>query len=336
MGTKQIGKSTRVPPLALAAALVVALAAGGATAQTKVLRLGNVQPPTMIVQDGLHHFADLVRERTGGEIDIQIFPASQLGTEQEILEGVQLGTIEMFEGSTGSVGRFLPELEALAHPFVWRDLDHLLNVTRGEIGRELSDKLLADYGMRILDMGWLFGNRHLTTGDRPVHTPEDMAGLKVRVQPTAIYLETITAMGGSPTPIDWREVYSSLQTGVVDGQENPPGVILSANLFEVQNYLNLTGHITQSQAVVINEDVWQSLTPEQQEIVQAAAIEAGDYQNRLVQEDETRALKALEEAGMEIVEPDIEAFRAATADVYKLFEDQWGVGFFERIVAAAN
>ena len=314
----------------------IGLGATAALAQTKVLRLGNVQPPTMIVQDGLARFAELVQERTGGAIEVQIFPASQLGTEQEILEGVQLGTIDMFEGSTGSVGRFLPELEALVHPFVWRDLDHLLAVTRGEIGQEMSEKLLASYGMRILDMGWLFGNRHLTTGNRPVREPADMAGLKIRVQPTTIYLETINAMGASPTPIDWREVYTALQTGVVDGQENPPGVILSANLFEVQRYLTLTGHMTQSQAVVISEDVWQSLTEEQRRVIQEAVIEAGDYQNALILDDEGRALEALRAAGMEIIEPDRDAFRAATSEVYKLFEDRWGKGLYERIVATGS
>jgi TRAP-type transport system periplasmic protein len=265
------------------AALAVVQHTPPASAET-VIKLGNVQPPAMIVQKGLQRFADLVAERTGGELKVEIFPASQLGTEQEILEGVQLGTIHMFEGSAGAAGRFLPALEAFAHPFLWRDLDHMLAVARGEIGQELSQRLIDEHGMRILDMGWLFGQRHLTTASTPVYTPEDMKGLKIRVQPTTIYLEMIKAMGANPTPIDWKEVYLSLQTGVVDGQENPVGVIYSAKLYEVQDYLMLTGHITQNQVVIINEPFFQSLAPEHQRVLREAIIEAGDYQNALIEQ----------------------------------------------------
>jgi tripartite ATP-independent transporter DctP family solute receptor len=301
-----------------------------------VIKLGNVQPPAMIVQKGLQRFADLVAERTGGELKVEIFPASQLGTEQEILEGVQLGTIHMFEGSAGAAGRFLPVLEAFAHPFLWRDLDHMLAVARGEIGQELSQRLIDEHGMRILDMGWLFGQRHLTTASTPVYTPEDMKGLKIRVQPTTIYLEMIKAMGANPTPIDWKEVYLSLQTGVVDGQENPVGVIYSAKLYEVQDYLMLTGHITQNQVVIINEPFFQSLAPEHQRVLREAIIEAGDYQNALIEQGAAEDLEKLTAAGMTVVEPDIEAFRAATANIYKLFEDQWGAGLFERLGVAGS
>jgi tripartite ATP-independent transporter DctP family solute receptor len=317
------------------AALAVVQQTPPASAET-VIKLGNVQPPAMIVQKGLQRFADLVAERTGGELKVEIFPASQLGTEQEILEGVQLGTIHMFEGSAGAAGRFLPVLEAFAHPFLWRDLDHMLAVARGEIGQELSQRLIDEHGMRILDMGWLFGQRHLTTASTPVYTPEDMKGLKIRVQPTTIYLEMIKAMGANPTPIDWKEVYLSLQTGVVDGQENPVGVIYSAKLYEVQDYLMLTGHITQNQVVIINEPFFQSLAPEHQRVLREAIIEAGDYQNALIEQGAAEDLEKLTAAGMTVVEPDIEAFRAATANIYKLFEDQWGAGLFERMGDAGS
>jgi tripartite ATP-independent transporter DctP family solute receptor len=331
-----MGLRRRLIGLATAcAALAVVQHTPPASAET-VIKLGNVQPPAMIVQKGLQRFADLVAERTGGELKVEIFPASQLGTEQEILEGVQLGTIHMFEGSAGAAGRFLPALEAFAHPFLWRDLDHMLAVARGEIGQELSQRLIDEHGMRILDMGWLFGQRHLTTASTPVYTPEDMKGLKIRVQPTTIYLEMIKAMGANPTPIDWKEVYLSLQTGVVDGQENPVGVIYSAKLYEVQDYLMLTGHITQNQVVIINEPFFQSLAPEHQRVLREAIIEAGDYQNALIEQGAAEDLEKLTAAGMTVVEPDIEAFRAATANIYKLFENQWGAGLFERMGDAGS
>ena len=314
-------------------ALVLAIAPSS-FAKT-VLKLGNVQPPTMVVQKGLKYFADSVYKRTNGEVEIQVFPASQLGTEQEILEGVQLGTIHMFEGSTGAAGRFLPELEAFAGPFVWKDLSHMLNVARGDIGEQLNQRLIKSQGMRILDLGWLFGHRNLTTKNKAVYKPSDVKGLKIRVQPTTIYLEMIRAMGGNPTPIDWKEVYMSLQTGVVDGQENPIGVIYSAKLNEVQNYLMLTQHITQNQIVIISESVFKGLTPEQQKIIQTAAVEAGDYQNFLIEQGAKEDLEKLKAAGMNVIGPeeglDRDAFREATSGVFDLFKDKWEPGFYQKI-----
>jgi tripartite ATP-independent transporter DctP family solute receptor len=193
----------------LCAALAALALAAAPAASAKTLKLGDAQPPDLIVQKGLAKFAELIKERSKGAVEVQIFPSSQLGTEQEMIEGVKLGTIDMFQGSTGSVGRFLPELEVFAHPYIWRDTDHMLKVVRGEIGQELSQKLLKQHGMRILDMGWVFGRRNLTTKNTAVKEPADMKGLKIRVQPTAMYLATIRAMGGTPTPIDFNELYSS-------------------------------------------------------------------------------------------------------------------------------
>ena len=151
------------------------------------------------------------------------------------------------------------------------------------------------------------------------------------MQPTGIYLDTIRAMGGNPTPMDFKEVYMSLQTGVIDSQENPLNVIATRAFFEVQGYLVLTGHITQNQAVLISDKTYQSLTPDQQKLLVAAAREAGDYQNKVLADDEAGQLALVKSKGMKVVEPDVAAFRAATANVYKKFESTWGAGFFERI-----
>jgi TRAP-type transport system periplasmic protein len=323
------GRLLRMALVAVATALVPTFT----LAATKTLKLGNVQPPDLIVQKGLARFAELVKERTGGAVVVQIFPGSQLGTEQELIEGVKLGTIDMFQGSTGSVGRFLPELEAFAHPYIWRDTEHLLKVVRGEIGQELSQKLLKQHGMRILDMGWVFGHRNLTTRNTIVRTLVDMKGLKIRVQPTAMYLATIRAMGGTPTPIDFNELYSSLQTGVVDGQENPFALIYAAKFHEVQNYVMRTRHITQQQTILINEGVFLDLSADQQRVITSAIYEAGDYQNNLIAQDDSASLEKLKAAGMKVIDPDVEAFKAATANVHKEFEGKWPKGFFERIVA---
>ncbi|HSB82101.1 MAG TPA: TRAP transporter substrate-binding protein [Candidatus Methylomirabilis sp.] len=307
---------------------------GAASAQQPILiKLGNVQATGDIVQTGLKKFADLVAERTKGQVQVQIFPASQLGTEQELLEGVQLGTLHMFEGSTGSVGRFLPDLEAFAAPYIWRDTDHMLKVVRGPIGQELADRLVKAKGMRVLDFGWLFGNRYLTTKSKPIYKPEDLKGMKIRVQPTAIYLETIKAMGANPTTMDFKEVYLGLQSGVIDGQENPPFVIFNNKLFEVQKYVMLTAHITQNQAIVINDKVYQGLSPEFRKILQDSAREAGNFQNELILKSEQEYLDKLKEKGMIIIQPDVKAFREATKDVWKKVSEKWEPGLYEKIQA---
>jgi hypothetical protein len=183
----------------------------------KTLRVATLQGAAQPSHKGLVRMAELVQQRSNGALRIQVFGDGQLGTEQESIEGVQLGTIDMFMGSAGSVGRFLPRLEAFAHPYLWRDNAHMLAVVRGPIGDELSEELRKKAGIRILDQGWIFGQRHLTTKSTEVRKPADMARLKIRVQPTGVYLDTIRAMGGNPTPMDFKEVYTSLQTGVIDG-----------------------------------------------------------------------------------------------------------------------
>jgi tripartite ATP-independent transporter DctP family solute receptor len=212
----------------------------------------------------------------------------------------------------------------------------MLTVVRGEIGDELTEELRQATGIRILDMGWLFGRRHLTTRETPVRTPADMADLKIRVQPTEIYLATITAMGGNPTPMDFKEVYTSLQTGVIDGQENPINVIATRALYEVQGYMMLTGHITQNQAVVVNDQLFSSLSPELQEVLLSSTRDAGDFQTELLEQREREQMELIKSKGMQVIEPDVEAFRAATADVHEQFEDAWGEGFFERVRQAGS
>lgn len=313
-------------------ACAATLAVPPAVAKT-VLKLGNVQAPGMPVQTGLKKFSDLVKERSKGEVEVQIFPAAQLGSEQEILEGVHLGTIHMFEGSAGSLGRFLAKLDALSCPFLWKSPESMVKTVRGEIGKELADELLKKRRMRILDMGWIFGIRHLTTANTPVKTPADAHGLKIRVQPDAIYLATAKAMGGSPTPIPANEVYTSLQTGVVDAQENPVSNIWQRKLHEVQKYLIRTGHITQNQVIVISEDVFQALSPQNRKIITEAAIEAGNYQNGLIDQIAAADLEKLKKGGMTVIDPDVAAFRAAAKDVCRdpELEKKWGKGFFDKL-----
>jgi tripartite ATP-independent transporter DctP family solute receptor len=303
--------------IAIAGALAIA---GPAQAQTeRTLRVATLQGAAQPSHKGLVRMAEILKEKSNGTLRMQVFGDGQLGT------------IDMFMGSAGSVGRFLPRLEAFAHPFLWRDSSHLMAAARGPIADELSKELQAKAGIRILDLGWIFGKRHLTTRRTEVRKPADMAGLKIRVQPTGIYIDTIKAMGGNPTPMDFKEVYTSMQTGVIDGQENPLNVIATRAFFEVQEYLILTGHMMQNQAILVSEKSFQSLSPDQRKILIDAAREAGDYQNKVLEDDEAAQLALVKSKGMKVIEPDVAAFRSATADVHKKYEKVWGAGFFERL-----
>lgn len=314
------------------AVISLALATPSVGAQNiKTLRVATLQGAQQPSYKGLVRMSELVAQRSKGALKITIYGDGQLGTEQESIEGVQLGSIDMFMGSAGSVGRFLPRMEAFAHPYIFRDNAHLLAVVRGPIGEELSNELRTKAGIRILDQGWIFGQRHVTTKQTEVKKPADMGKLKIRVQPNGIYLDTIKAMGGNPTPMDFKEVYMAMQTGVIDGQENPLNVIATRAFFEVQGYLILTGHITQNQVLLISEKTYQNLTPAEQLLLVTAAREAGDFQNQVLVDDEKVQLELVRSKGMKVITPDTAAFRAATADVYKKFEKTWGPGFYQRV-----
>jgi tripartite ATP-independent transporter DctP family solute receptor len=304
---------------------------GSAAAQEKVLKFATIQATGQPSYKGMEKMAELVAQRTNGALKLQLFADGQLGTEQESTEGVQFGTIDLYMGSSGAVGRFLPSLEAFAAPYLWRDVDHMMKVVRGPIGEEINKEMIAKTGIRLLDMGWFFGARHLATKGFEIKVPADLKGRKIRMQPTTIYIETMRAMGANVISMDFKEVYTGLQTGVIEGLDNPANVYSARAFWEVINNLNLTGHILQNQVVIINEQLFKSLKPEWQKVLVQAAIEAGDYQTELTLKNDAAAIDQLKQHKVKIVQPDTAAFRAATANVHKQFEGKWAKGFYERI-----
>jgi tripartite ATP-independent transporter DctP family solute receptor len=321
---KQIG-------LIAALAAAFALLAGPAAAQEKVLKFATIQATGQPSYKGMEKMAELVAQRTNGALKLQLFPDGQLGTEQESTEGVQFGSIDLYMGSSGAVGRFLPSLEAFAAPYLWRDVAHMMKVVRGPIGEDVNKEMIAKTGIRLLDMGWFFGARHVATKNFEVRAPADLKSRKIRMQPTTIYIETMRAMGANVISMDFKEVYTGLQTGVIEGLDNPANVYAARAFWEVINNLNLTGHILQNQVVIINERLFQGLKPEWQKVLVQAAIEAGDYQTDLTLKNDAAAIEQLRQHNVKIIEPDIAAFRAATANVHKQFESKWTKGFYERI-----
>ena len=216
---------------------------------------------------GATKLAELVDKYSGGKMKVEVFPDAQLGGERDLAEGTRLGTVDMAVSAAGSIlPLWVPEFQVVEMPFIFRDRPHTYRVLDGPVGAELNG--LADKkGIKVLGY-WEVGFRNMTNNKRPIVTPKDMQGLKIRVQQSKVYIEMMKSLGAIGTPIAFTELYSALQQGVVDGQENPIPTIRSMNYFEVQKYLSLTFHTYTPGAIMINPKLWNSLTAEQKAILQ--------------------------------------------------------------------
>lgn len=318
------------------AALATPMLGRGALAAT-TLRYGHMHTPNSIAGAQAEWFAAAVGEKTAGEIQIQIFPNSQLGKLQELAEAVSTGSIAFSHNTAGAIGSLYAPFAAFDTPYLYRDVDHLLKVTdaSGPLMQSLNEGLVAASGTRVV-YGFYFGTRQLTLS-KEVKTPADLAGQRVRAIPFPIYMATVEGLGGVPVPVDWSEVPTALATGVVQGQENPLNVILTANLADVQSHLMLTGHTSAAQMVMMNDDVWQRLPDAHKEAISAAAAETRTRASDEMLKSESSDLEALEAKGMTIVDSaaglDINAFRdAVKARVSEEFDSQFGA-FYAQVEA---
>jgi len=294
--------------------------------------------------EGVERFAQLVKERTGGAVTVQIFPASQLGSEKDFVEQVKTGVIEM--ALTGPMNIAVYDgwgpAGVLAMPYILQGRSEeelarkLVKLTRSPLFvTEIGEKAAKASSIRCLDMGWWFGERHLTTSKKAVAKPEDVKGLKVRTMDTPVAKSAMSALGASTVPMAVAELYTALQMGVVDGQENPFNIIYNRKFFEVQKYLTLTGHMAMNLVIIINEKFHQKLSPELQQLLTKAAMEAGDFQSELTIKVNTKNLQDLKDKGMVIAEVNRADFARATKDAWKEFESTFGKGMYERIVQEA-
>ncbi len=279
---------------------------------------------------GLEEFADTVNEETGGEVDISIYPDAQLGSERDMIEGLQIGSVDIVVTSTGPVDAFVPEMGVVDLPFLFEDEDHVDRVLEGEIGEDL----LAEFECTdIIGLAfWENGFRQLTNSDRPIEEPSDLEGLTLRTMENEVHQASFEELGADPTAMEWGEVFTSLQQGVIDGQENPIPIIYNENLYEVQDYLSLTGHFYSPALLLIGEETMEEIPEEHHAVIEEAAVEAAEYQKAQVREQEAEQIDELEELGMEINEPDQQAFLDATESVYEEFEDDFGADLIEEIL----
>lgn len=258
-------------------------------------------------------FANLVNAQSGGRLEVQVFGAGQLGAEREYVEAVMAGNVQAGIAS-GVIGSFFKESMITDIPYLFPNATVAWKVLDGPFGAKMSEMFLAKTGMRNLAFAEV-GFRHFTNSKKTIKSPADVAGLKIRVQETPVYLTLIRSMGGSPTPIAWTETYTALQTKVVDGQENPISSIVFAKLYEVQKYLTLDGHVYGVDWFVINEKFFKSLDKDLQEIVQEAAKVSATVGRGLQQLLSSTGLETCLKAGVEIYQPtaaEMALFKKAT------------------------
>lgn len=311
-------------------ASLVLIAAWSAPAQAGNYKLGHVGPPTHPYQLGALKFAELVKQGTQGKIVIDVFPSSQLGNERDLIEGMQLGTVDFVLSSTGPMAAFDPKFGAPDLPFIFRDLNHAYAVLDGAVGKELFAALEKK---GITGLAWFEnGFRQVTNSRRAIEKAEDLKGLKIRTMENPIHVAFFKELGVDPTPMAFGEVFSALEQKVVDGQENPVTAVLAAKFFEVQKYLAMTGHVYTAVPLMVRSDLFASFTPEQKKVILDAAREASRYERQLLADQEKTGIEELKKKGMTITYPDRARLREATAPVYKKFEGTIGKELIQKIL----
>jgi len=320
--------------LAIFVALGVFLAPGMTWAQAKVEPLtvkfahaGSLTHPYSV---GLNILTPILEKNSGGAIKLQVFCCAQLGSERELAEGARLGTIHMTSvAAEGALPSWVPELQAFGLPFIIRDRNHIYRVLEGAIGKDLEAKLL-DQGFVVLGW-WELGFRNMTTKNKPIRTPADLKGLKMRVQEAKVWLGLMRALGALPTPIPFGELYNALQQGVVDGQENPIVTIVSMKFYEVQKQVGLTEHTYTALPVMASKKWWETVKPQQREIITASVKASVPEQRKAVAGQVDEGVKFLKTQGVTVQEVDKAKFMEVTRDVPNLVADQVPPEFVRRI-----
>ncbi|MEQ5793769.1 TRAP transporter substrate-binding protein [Paracoccus sp. NFXS7] len=318
-----------------ASMLAMLLGAGPALAQAKVMNLAFTPPADSHYGDAARAFAETIAERSDGAFEIALRPAGALGGERDVIEGMQIGTVELAISSTGPIGNFVPEVYALDFPFLFNDYASAHAVLDGEIGQEL----LASFQPHgIVGLAWAEnGFRHITNSVRPIREPADLAGLKLRTMENEVHIAAFRAAGAAPTPMSWTEVLTSLQQGTIDGQENPIPIVTANNMWEIQDNITLTGHVYSPAVVAMSAIHWDGLTEEQQGWFVEAAQAAAAASRQTVAANEESGIALMRENGMEVIDGiDKAAFAAAVQPAYDEFADRYAPELIARIRAAQD
>jgi tripartite ATP-independent transporter DctP family solute receptor len=309
---------------ALAAGAALAGLPGMARAQQKaVLKASDVHPFGYPTVEAIVRMGKKLETATGGRLSVQMFPAMQLGGEKEMLEQTQVGALQICRVSVGPVGTIVDELNVFNLPFVFRDEAHMRKVIDGPIGQELIDKITAAPTSRLVGLGWMDAGTRSVYAKKAFKSPADLKGQKIRMMGNPIFVETMNAMGGNGISMGFNELYSALQTGVVDGAENNPPTLLTHNHYQVSKVYSLTGHLIIPEIFVFSRKTWDTLPADDQALIRKLSretqLEQRELWDKMVVEAETK-LKA---AGVQFVEVDKKAFYEATRPVRDKYGSKW-------------
>jgi tripartite ATP-independent transporter DctP family solute receptor len=300
----------------LAMALVLSAIYAGTAAASMTIKLAVVTKPGSAQNIVAEKFKELIEERTDGELKVRIFHSASLGNETEILQQIQMGTIQMGVITGGPFDTFDPIVRVVNYPFLFKDNEQADEILDGPLGAEILASLESSgfKGLCFSENGF----RNLTNGKRPVKTPADIEGLKIRVMDSPLHRAVWQTLGANPTPMPWP-IYTELEQGVIDGQENPLWVIEVYKLHEIQKYMTLTRHVYSPHIDVASLKWWNTLSPEHREKIQRAMMDAAAFQRRDNREKDAARLAMLKAEGMEIEEnPDLDAFRDRVAGLREM------------------
>jgi tripartite ATP-independent transporter DctP family solute receptor len=312
-------------------AVIVLFCAAAAQAKT-IFRVSHTLDPTSHYNRGLMHLNDLLQKKSNGELVLDIYHSSQLGSERDAVEGVTQGTLEMTLTSSGPMTNFTRAFMIFDLPFIIHDRVKAYAWIDGPEGQKILDSVQKQnmIGLSI----WENGFRHLTNSKLAVVKPEDAKGLKIRLMENRVHLATFRALGAYPTPMPFGELFTAMQQRTVDGQENPLVIISTSKFFEVQKFLTLSGHFYSPAILLMNKQVWDKLPPAQQKILQECVAEARDWERKYSMDMDARLVADLKAAGMTVTEPDKALWAKTLAPVYKEFEAEIGKAAIESLINA--
>jgi tripartite ATP-independent transporter DctP family solute receptor len=294
------------------------------------LKLGHYANAEHAGNKAAQMFADGVEKRTNGEITVEIYPNNELGNPPEVLEQNVLGVIDMSLPTQGQLAKYSKKFGCVMLPFAYDGYDHAYKVLDGPF-IEWAGPDLEDAGLVFL-ANWEWGFRNLTNSVRPINTPDDVKGLKIRTPPELPNQAAMEALGATVQTIQFSELPMALKQGVVDGQENPVSVIYAFKIYETQKYLAMTGHTYNSMVHVMSKKTWDKLTPEQQQIVKEESKKAGDFMRQTLRDAEAGQIMKLEELGMEVTRPDVALFKAKMGPAYERMKASVGAENLEQFL----
>lgn len=295
------------------------------------LKFANSQTPEETCSKEIEAFAERVKEKTDGKVVIEVHHNGVLGDDNDALEACARGANYLTYVDPAAMCYYVPDYAVMLGPYLFDDIAQIKKLAFSDYGDEMVEKA-AEAGIRVLDhMSSYYGTR-VFIGNKPVPTPDEMKGMKVRVPSVPLWIEMLTAMGANTTTISFSEVYTALSQGVADGMENPLPAIYAARFHEVCKYVSETNHIIQPNGIEMSEAVFQSLTPEQQKILEEEAIVFAETVTEKVQEEEKEVREKMTGEGVEFVACDTDAYRAATESVYQKFPE-WSEGLYDRVTA---